>query len=411
MKQTVKADKKTLEARVIKTDELLSTFMGCMTNPDEILRDAGEAQEIYRYMKTDSRIKSLLTVAKSAVLNYPLRIEQGEASDDVNAFIEESIKPKLLLGAAKRLLTGMDYGYSVLEIVWKEQKGTWIPDDIVLRKPERFSCDTEGRLLHKKLGEIIQLYEQSYKWLVYRHDKDAENPYGTSILKSCYWPWKFKKAGLEFWLMAAEKFAVPSILALFESSETDEKLRDRAMQLSEMLSTVQSGSGAALANIKDIKVLESPGSLSEFKTLMDWCDTQIAYGIVYQSLAVQEAQNGTRAQAEVHEDTFQIASKNVCREIADVLQRIIDWTVELNYGLDVPAPSIAFEMEEHAAWEVVRDAIDRGVPISKTTLYDRYGLPEPKDEQDVFLKTESTQANAFMADTEKKKTRRSILLR
>jgi phage gp29-like protein len=406
--RTVKPDAAVLTARVIKPDEL-SAFLGYFPNPDEVLTNAGEAISIYREMKTDSRIKSLLRVAKAAVLNYPIQLEQGDATDAVMNLVKEAMADFSLYGAAKRLVSGgMDYGYAAVEVVWKND-GYWRPIDAVARKPERFRFDVDGRLKYLLSGELIDLYAQAYKWLVWRHDKDAENPYGTSVLKSCYWPWKFKKAGLEFWLMAAEKFAVPSILALFESSGSDDQIRERAVELSSMLSSVQSGSGAALANIKDVKALEVSGALSEFRTLMDWCDTQIAYGIVSQSLAVQEAQNGTRAQAEVHEDTFLQTMKDNARELQPVLQQVLDWIVELNVGPGETAPRVVFDLSDYASWDTVRDAIDRGVPVSRSALYDRYGLPEPAGTDDAFVQASST-PSALFADSVKKKRQQLVIL-
>ncbi|HOV64913.1 MAG TPA: DUF935 family protein, partial [Spirochaetia bacterium] len=256
-------------------------------------------------------------------------------------------------------------------------------------------------------GEYIDLYSQAYKWLVYRFDKDAENPYGTAALKSCYWPWKFKKAGLEFWLMATEKFAVPSLLAIFESSEQDEKVRERAKALAELLSTVESGSGSAVANVKEVKAIEASGDLSTFQSLLNWCDTQIAYGLVYQSLSVQEAENGTRAQATVHEDTFKDSSKGECRELAPVLQMLVDWVVELNFGPGEAIPQVSFDLADYATWEQVRDAIDRGVPVSKQALYSRYGLPEPEDDEDSFVKPPSS-PELLLSDSNKKKARKPL---
>jgi len=400
-----KPDRRLLEARVIPSGDLFSSFVGFMPNPDEVLRDTGEALTVYREMRTDARVKSLLTVARSAVLNYPLRLEQGEASDAVMEDAGAAFKTVSLYGIAKRLLSGMDYGYGVVELVWKQEGGAWLPEDAVLRKPERFAFDAEGRLKLRDSGSgTVDLYEQAFKWLVYRHDKDAENPYGTSVLRACYWPWKFKKAGLEFWLMATEKFAVPSILALFESQDSPEKIRERALELAGMLNQVSSGSGAAFANIKDAKVLQPDGRVSEFRSLMDWCDTQIAYAIVFQSLAVQEAQNGTRAQAEVHEGTFREATKGVCRDLQQVLQRGVDWFVELNYGPDETSPKVAFDLADYATWAMICEAIDRGVPLSRDALYDRYGLPKPKDEGDAFLAPAPAVQSAFaLADPSVKK--------
>lgn len=377
----------TLSARVIKVDDLVGSFMGYMPNPDEVLRDTGEAIGIYRSMKSDPRVKSLLTVAKSAILEVPPLLEHGEASDKVFDLCKRAIDAVPFYNMEKRLLSAIDYGFSAVEMVWKNTNGWWLPEDVVLRKPERFAFDKEGRLKHKcPGGELVDLYAQDYKWLVYRFDKDAENPYGTSALKACYWPWKFKKAGAEFWLMAAEKFAVPSILALFDTSEPEDKVRQRALDLSELLSTVQSGAGAALANIRDVKLLTAPEKVSEFRSLMEWCDTQLAYGIVVQSLAVQEAEHGTRAQAEVHQGTFMSVARNACRDLAPVLQQVLDWVVELNFGPGEAVPQVVFDLDDHATWDQVRDAIDRNVPVSRAALYDRYGLPEPADDDDVFVK-------------------------
>lgn len=401
-----KADAPLLTARVIRLDDVLPSFMGYMPNPDEVLRDAGEAISIYREMKIDARIKSLLRVAKSAMLNYPIRINNGEARKPVADLVERSLKNKKfsLYGTAKRLTTAFDYGYSAVEIIWKNDDGWWLPVDAVQRKPERFCFDNEGRLKHRTTGgSLVDLYTQTYKWLVWRHDKDPENPYGTSVLKACYWAWKFKKAGLEFWLMATEKFAVPSILALFEMSGNENDIRKRAESLATMLNGISSGSGAALANIKSAQPINVDGKLSEFKSLTDWCDTQFAYAIVYQSLSVQEAQNGTRAQSQVHEDTFLQATKEDCRDIEPVLQQVVDWIVELNFGPDEIVPKVEFDLSEYASWDIVKDAIDRGVPISKAALYDRYGLPKPKDDADTYVQPKEPLYAMNLADDVKKK--------
>jgi phage gp29-like protein len=398
------ADPSVLQMRVIPAPSFMR-FLSYMPNPDEVLRDTGEAIAIYREMKTDPRIRSLLAVAKGGSLNYPLRVEPRKAAAPVMEMVKSCLESLPLYNIQKRLLSGLEYGYSVVELVWGTRDGWWFPVDSVLRRPERFAFDSGGELKYFRQGELVDLSAQQYKWLIYRHDKDAENPYGTALLKSCYWPWKFKKAGAEFWLMATEKFSVASILALFESTEDEATIRKRAEQLSEMLSSMRSGSGAAIANIKDAKVIETSGDLESFKALCDWCDAQMGYAIVYQNLTTQESQMGTRAQATVHEDTFLQTVKGTCREMTPVLQRYIDWIVELNYGPDEPVPAVVFDLEDYASWKELCDAIDRSIPVSRTALYDRYGLPRPKDESDSFVKPEVSSSPLGFADDEKKKTR------
>jgi len=407
-----KEEEKLLTARVIRVEDTFSSFLGYMPNPDEILRDTGERISVYREMRTDPRIKSLLKVFKSMALSYPVNLKQGTSKEAVFSYCKETLSQSLFYRLEKRLLSAVEYGFSVVELVWSLADGEWVPADMVLRKPERFVFDAEGGLKYRSgSGELVDLYEQPYKWLVYRHDKDAENPYGTSALKSCYWPWKFKKAGAQFWLMAAEKFAVPSILALFDTTEPEDRIRERALRLSELLSTVQSGSGAALANIRDVKLLSAPEKVSEFRTLMDWCDTQMAYGIVYQSLAVQEAEYGTRAQAEVHRDVLSSVAKAECIEMAEVLQRLVDWVVVLNFGPEEVSPQVEFDLKEKATWQQVMEALDRGVPVSRDAIYGRYGIPEPVSEEDAFVRNAGATAisGIALADTGKKKVRAFLI--
>ena len=412
-KEAQNLDTKTLSARVITLDSALSSFMGYMPNPDEVLRDTGERISVYREMRTDPRIKSLLALVKSSILEFTPRIEQADSRPQVYKTVSEYIPQSLIYGLEKRLLSAIDYGYSVVELVWENTQGWWTVADVVLRKPERFAFDAEGRLKYKdpNTAKLLDLYNQSYKWLVFRHDKDAENPYGTSALKSCYWAWKFKKAGSQFWIMAAEKFSVPSILALFDTTEPEDKIKARALDLSEMLATVQNGSGAALANIKDVKLLTSPEKVSEFRSLMEWCDQRISYGITGQSLATQEAEFGSRAQASVHKDVLTLLAKGICRDMTEVLQRLISYVTELNFGPGEPEPQIRFDLEDHTTWEELIQAIDRGIPVSKQSLYTRYGVPEPADDDDAFVRSAQAGADPLaltMADEGKKKARRPL---
>lgn len=93
-------------------------------------------------------------------------------------------------------------------------------------------------------------------------------------------------------------------------------------------------------------------------------------------------------------------------ELQKVLQKIIDWTVELNFGPGVPAPLIQFDVDRKASFEQVMQAIDRKIPVSKSALYSQYALPEPLDEDDAFIREDS---GMMLSDSDKKK-KLSILL-
>jgi hypothetical protein len=62
--------------------------------------------------------------------------------------------------------------------------------------------------------------------------------------------------------------------------------------------------------------------------------------------------------------------------------------LELNgYGNAVP-PLAEVDTERKANFDQVMKAIEHGISVSRDAMYDRYGLPRPRDEDDIFLDVE-----------------------
>jgi len=384
-KRTLSPDRKVLTAHIIRDD--FTKFLSYMPNPDDVAVGTKGSYETYREMRTDPRIKSLLNKNKTAALNFPVRIVQDEGvTDEVYEFVRrQPVFSKKLYQKAKRMLAALDYGFSVTEAVWTEEDGTYLLDNLITRKPERFQFDHDWNCYWIHAGERKKL-DDPYKWLFFHHNPDDENPYGTSDLRCVYWPWMFKKAGYEFWLQATEKFSVKTILALFEMSGREEDVQARAQAIAGMLQSVVSGSGSALANIKDIKELGLDGSVAEFQSLVDACDVQIAYGLTGQSVATNNPVKGTQALGTVQADSMYEDAKGIALELQAVLQKAVIWAVELYFGSGVPAPSIEFDVDRKASFLEVMEAVDRNIPVSKSDLYSYYKLPEPKSDDDAFVK-------------------------
>ena len=268
----------------------------------------------------------------------------------------------------KRILSALDYGFSVSELVWDVRGGTFIPENFITRRPERFHFSADWRTYLRQDGMSVEL-DQAYKWLIYRHDPDDENPYGTSVLRCVYWPWMFKQAGYDFWLQATEKFSVKSIVALFDMDGDESRIRERAAAIAQMLMGIQSGSAAAVGNVSQVSDVGMSGDLAHFRELVEACDVQISYGLTGQAIATSTTNGGSLALGEVQADLLYEECKAVAMELQGVLQKIIDWTVELNFGAGVDAPQIVFDVERRASFEQVMQAVDRGIPLSRSALY------------------------------------------
>ena len=382
-------------------------FLSYMPNPDDVAHGTSASYETYRNMRKDPRIKSLLSKIKSAALNFPMFINQDDSDDKVYKFIKDLKIFKNMQKRNKRLLTALDYGFCVAELIWKIENNKYIPNNFIPRKPERFSFNSNWELFLNVFGQKIKLY-QSYKWLIFQHDPDDENPYGTSVLRCCYWAYMFKQAGYDFWLQATEKFSVTSLVGLFTADGGDEnKLRQTAQEIAEMLMNVSSGSTGALANVSDVKEIKMGGDLSHFKELVEACDLQISYGLTGQSIATSSTNGGSLALGEVQADMMFEDCKSIALELQKVLQKIIDWTVELNFGPGTAAPQLQFDVDKKASFDQVMQAIDRKIPVSKSALYSQYALPKPQDEDDAFVREDSAM---MLSDSDKKKKKLSILL-
>ena len=172
----MKANKKELTTQII-TDSVLN-FISYMPNPDDVAAGTIDSYGNYRKMKTDPRIKSLLNKIKSASLNFPCHITQGESDEKVFSFVKNLKIFRNMQKKAKRMLTALDYGFSISELVWEINNNVYEPVTIITRKPERFFFNSNWELFLNTFG-LKKKLDQQYKWLIYQHDPDDENPYGT----------------------------------------------------------------------------------------------------------------------------------------------------------------------------------------------------------------------------------------
>ena len=99
---------------------------------------------------------------------------------------------------------------------------------------------------------------------------------------------------------------------------------------------------------------------------------------------------GSLALGEVQADLLFEDCKGIALELQGVIQKIIDWTVELNFGGAEKPPLFQFDIERKASFEQIMQAVDRKIPVSRSELYSSYGLPEPKDDDGAFIKEDTS---------------------
>lgn len=368
---------KNLDVKIIKD----SPIWKYMPNPDTIIKTSGHGLRIYDEMKEDARIGSLFEDRRNATSNLPCYITEV-SNAKVNEYAASHLNEANLRKWGFVLLDGaLKYGFQPAEIIWeRDKKGYYYIAGLDCHDITRYRMNNDGHLFY---DSIIPL-NQDYKWIIHRNEGDSYNrQYGRAYLKRVYWPWKFKTLGWQFWLTATEKFSVPSLVVLFEQSDP-KKAKETANELAELILSLSSGSGGAMANIKGIQQITMGGSVSDFNTLIDACDLQISYGMTGQALATNKTETGTQALGTVQERTKMAAYKNDARALRYTLQKLVDYSIAVNFGEDEQSPEFSFDTEDKASFSEVMQAYQAGVPISRKALYSMYGLPEPENEEDTL---------------------------
>ena len=314
----------------------------------------------------------------------------GSFSETKNKLVNEACENILTFNVFYKLnnilLNAVPYGIAACEVLWKFAHGWYVPAGFVpiprtaLSFPQHSGHDFYTPVIS---SQNLVLSDER-KFLVHRNDDGELSQWGRPALRSAYVFWKFKQLGVEFWAKAAQIVGVPSILALFEARNENEA-KTRARNLSEILSDWQSGSSGAFGNVKDIKVVSS--QINDFNTLIETCDKEIAYALTCQSLATNEGQYGTRAQGAVHSATYDETIKGDAYALQTTDQKLVNAFVELNFPGEV-APQFDIDSTDFAGWDVIRDAIDRSIPVSLKALYGKVHLPKPIDEKDSFVKAQ-----------------------
>jgi hypothetical protein len=207
-------------------------------------------------------------------------------------------------------------------------------------------------------GSVLRTILPRDKFCILTWRPRYSDPRGTSTLRAVWEPWLDKQQLLPEYRRYLAQFAGPSIVGftpeLAGSVPDDETLPvDQQTQISperdmyNKLLAFQNGTAAAFPGGAKVQPIEVAGEGYPFLRAFARADEQITKGILTVTLASQEAQHSTRAQAQVHQDAqdtlIRQGKRQVCRvHQLDILEQ---WTL-LNWGEGAkrltPVPSLGF---------------------------------------------------------------------
>lgn len=184
-----------------------------------------QAFKTYRSMLSDEIIGGAMGLIKSMISKAEYKIAIPDGASDKEKQLIKALNESLenLEGMTKNeflsyILSELDYGHSMFEMVFKREKGnqvfkTFSPIHPININKYVYSRNTLQELIVNPSDNDGQLIQNTAKQetvkgdkvLMFRNNPDLDNPLGLSILARCYKPWKKKEIASEYELIGVAK--------------------------------------------------------------------------------------------------------------------------------------------------------------------------------------------------------------
>lgn len=345
---------------------------------DKVLLERGGGDyRTYDEVIRDDTVRAAVNQRVHGVIARPWQVQTGgkRAIDKAAAdFLQAELDALQWDNVTAQMLSGVFYGFSVAEIIWRAEGGKVGIADIRVRNRRRFGFDGESRLRLKTLqnpwpGELLP----ERKFWVARFGADHfDAPYGLGLAHYLYWPVWMKRNALRFWAVYLEKFGTPTVLGRYPGGTSEEEQN----KLLEALQSVVRDSTVILPEGMVAELLEATRSGTAdhagFIAAMDRAILKVSLG---QTATVEGTAGklGNDSERERVKDAILRADADILS--ASFCDSVATWLTEWNFpGAAVPQVWRVFD-DEDLDRRIVRDKaiFDMGFVPSLKYLTETYG--------------------------------------
>lgn len=328
--------------------ERMLTLFNAMPDPDEVLRKAGMTRAQLRPMESDDDISAALDTRREAVLAIPWRLEvDGGGTNEQTDWLWDEFE-RVAESAMRGAFAAVPYGYSVMEVVYKNSEDGRLTWQEVTEKPfEWFIPKLDGRVLYRSTAAPMGEETDPRKFILTARQPTYRNPYGEALFSRLYWPWYFRVQGWRFWAKWLERFGIPMLLG---KTSGDPQL------LAERLATAVQNAVAAVGQGDEVAVLEQKSGGAQFEVFERAILTRYQRTILGQTLTSDvSSSGGSFAAAKVHDEVRKDKRDADVRMVTRSMQRLVDilWTENR-----FPGKPPEFVMQDDTGLEEPRAARD-----------------------------------------------------
>ena len=308
---------------------------GLLPDPDVVLRKLGQDMAVYRTLLTDAHVWSTVQSRKAGTLSTEWHVEPAEdgspkqnerAADLCQAVLSDQDSYQVITD----MLDAVLYGLTPVEIVWQRDGTQWIPDRVEAKPPEwfRYTQQNELRFLsadEEREGEDLP----PMKFIAVRHHANYMNPYGERILSRCFWPVAFKRGGMRFWAILAEKYGMPHLVGKVPRGTGQPEREKLLAALAQMVQDAV----AVINNDESIELHEAQGksaSADVYEGLVQTSNREISKAVLGQTLTTEIDKGGSYAATKEHMEVRGDLVDQDQHMVVSGMNQLFAWITELN---------------------------------------------------------------------------------
>jgi len=390
-------------ATAAKDIEIFAGWLKRLENPDPVLlsESAGKGIKLYDEVDRDAHASSVFQTRYLAVVNKEWQVDPAQPSADrrrptaeekkaqeIADFVKQVLLSCNFDQARQEMLQGILYGFYGAEIMWQYSNGKILIDKILAKHPRRFIFTPERELRLLTPSSMIEGEPvQDRKFIIFTYGS-SDNPYGKGLGQKCWWPVWFKKHGIKFWVIFAEKFGAPTPWGKYPPG-TDKEEQDKLL---EALGAMQQESAVITPDGMLIELIEAArqSSINTYESLCEFMDKQISKAVLGHTASAEATPGklGSEEQAvDIRADYVKADADLLCECLNATLIR---WIVDFNFGVQAVYPKLWVRTQPEKDLKALadRDKIlvrEIGVPAPKRYFYETYDIPEPEEDDELVV--------------------------
>lgn len=356
-----------------------------LPDPDKILQKAGKSIDAYRDLMIDEHLYSVRQQREMKLQSMLWELYQEESPENIYSVVNDALQSVKIYNLVRDIMDARFMGTAVIEIMWEMRNGYWLPSGFELKPIEWFKLrpDLTWRMYLPSAGGTQALTGDGeelpeYKFLIVQNAPTPLEPYGEKILKRCFWPVTFKRGGLKFWAKFTEKYGMPQLIGKLPTGTPQEKVDNLLNALQNMFEDAV----GVIPSDGSIESMNAAGTANSdnYHSYLQYLENSISKAVLTQTLTTQLGDSGSYGATKSHADTLEDLAKADAQFVAEAMDTLIRYIVELNFSAvpkDLPKFVMYFEDETDKVL-AERDKIlsEIGVKFNSKYIERAYNIPE-----------------------------------